>query len=227
MPQHMPRRSKSMASSRSIWWWSISTSSRRSPRKADATLEELIENIDIGGPTMIRSAAKNWQDVAIVTSPADYAPILEELRAAGTLSRETKWRLAKKAFQTTADYDRAISARLAPGRRGTGTAARGARHPRAAPHRRCATARIRISRPRFMPPGRTASPGAEQLHGKELSYNNLVDLDAGLAAGLRVFRPRRGDHQAHQSRAAARSSHRWRKPIARPSNAIRFRRSAA
>src|SRR5271169_1328691 len=81
--------------------------------RADASLEDLIEHIDIGGPTMIRSAAKNWQDVAIVTSPADYQSILDELRVRGTLSRETKWNLAKKAFATTAAYDRAISARLA------------------------------------------------------------------------------------------------------------------
>jgi phosphoribosylaminoimidazolecarboxamide formyltransferase/IMP cyclohydrolase len=81
--------------------------------RADASLEDLIENIDIGGPTMIRSAAKNWQDVAIVTSPSDYQPILEELRALGNLSRETKWKLAKEAFHTTAEYDRAISTRLA------------------------------------------------------------------------------------------------------------------
>src|ERR1700691_4641314 len=63
--------------------------------RADAPLEDLIENIDIGGPTMIRSAAKNWQDVAIVTSAADYQSLLAELRANGKLSRETKWRLAK------------------------------------------------------------------------------------------------------------------------------------
>src|SRR5580704_15844601 len=81
--------------------------------RADASLEDLIENIDIGGPTMIRSAAKNWQDVAIVTSPSDYQPLLDELRAAGALSRETKWRLAKQAFATTAAYDRAIANRLA------------------------------------------------------------------------------------------------------------------
>src|ERR1700733_10320711 len=80
--------------------------------RADASLEELIENIDIGGPTMIRSAAKNWQDVAIVTSPGDYPTILDELRASGTLSRETKWNLAKQAFRVTADYDQAISAKL-------------------------------------------------------------------------------------------------------------------
>src|SRR5712691_1754134 len=80
----------------------------------DALLEELIENIDIGGPTMIRAAAKNWQDVAVVTSPADYAAVVEELRAGdalsragGTLSLDTHWRLAKKAFAATAAYDRA------------------------------------------------------------------------------------------------------------------------
>ena len=80
--------------------------------KADATLEELIENIDIGGPTMIRAAAKNWQDVAVVTSPLDYATIVEELSAHGALSSETHWRLAKKAFAATAAYDRAVSIRL-------------------------------------------------------------------------------------------------------------------
>src|SRR5579863_126652 len=62
--------------------------------RPDASLEDLIGHIDIGAPTMIVSAAKNWQDVAIVTSPADYAPILDELRANGKLSRETKWKLS-------------------------------------------------------------------------------------------------------------------------------------
>src|ERR1700676_391350 len=81
--------------------------------KKDATLEDLIENIDIGGPTMIRAAAKNWQDVAILTDAADYAPIVEELQTAGgVLSSDTHWRLAKKAFATTAAHDRAVSARL-------------------------------------------------------------------------------------------------------------------
>src|SRR6516164_7459424 len=81
--------------------------------KAGAALDELIENIDIGGPTMIRAAAKNYQDVAVVVSPSDYGAILDELRRSGSLSPETKWALAKKAFRTTADYDAAISARLA------------------------------------------------------------------------------------------------------------------
>src|ERR1700735_4007311 len=75
--------------------------------------EELIENIDIGGPSMIRSAAKNFHDVAIVTSPADYAAIAAELsRSGGALSLETKWRLAQKAFATTAAYDSAIASTL-------------------------------------------------------------------------------------------------------------------
>src|SRR5580658_5774068 len=81
--------------------------------KPDATLEELIENIDIGGPTMIRAAAKNWQDVAVVTSPGDYAAIVEELESNRALSEQTHWNLAKKAFAATAAYDRAIANRLA------------------------------------------------------------------------------------------------------------------
>src|SRR5713226_7796860 len=82
--------------------------------KAGVTLDEMTENIDIGGPTMIRSAAKNFQDVAVVTSPDDYRAISEEMREnGGCLTRETHWRLAQKAFRTTADYDGAISVRLA------------------------------------------------------------------------------------------------------------------
>jgi phosphoribosylaminoimidazolecarboxamide formyltransferase/IMP cyclohydrolase len=82
--------------------------------KAGVTLEELIENIDIGGPTMIRAAAKNHQDVAVVVSPNDYPAILSELKSnGGELSHKTKWELARKAFRTTAEYDVAITARLA------------------------------------------------------------------------------------------------------------------
>src|SRR5256885_6819761 len=81
--------------------------------KPGATFEELIENIDIGGPSMIRSAAKNFADVAIVTSPSDYDAIAQELQHQnGTLSKQTKWRLAQKAFATTAAYDSAIASTL-------------------------------------------------------------------------------------------------------------------
>ena len=146
--------------------------------KEDAAVEELIENIDIGGPTMIRSAAKNWQDVAVVVSPAEYGAILEELEASGgELSRKTKWRLALNAFLTTAAYDHAISMRLArvgePSQKLPAVL-----DIRAAklmdlrygenPHQHAALYGTRGS----------GIAGAEQLHGKELSYNNLVDLDA-------------------------------------------------
>jgi phosphoribosylaminoimidazolecarboxamide formyltransferase/IMP cyclohydrolase len=149
--------------------------------RADAALEDLIENIDIGGPTMIRSAAKNWQDVAVVTAPSQYDAILAELREGGAISRETKWRLAQTAFQTTAEYDRAISARLA--RVSPGTDAEVETLP----------AVLDIQTPRRMSlrygenphqqaalyaSGTAGIAGALQLHGKELSYNNLVDLDA-------------------------------------------------
>src|SRR5438445_6358666 len=81
--------------------------------KAGVAFDELIENIDIGGPSMIRSAAKNFHDVAVVTSPSDYDSIADELsRSAGALSPETKWRLAQKAFATTAAYDSAIASTL-------------------------------------------------------------------------------------------------------------------
>jgi phosphoribosylaminoimidazolecarboxamide formyltransferase/IMP cyclohydrolase len=145
--------------------------------RQDATLQELIENIDIGGPTMIRSAAKNWQDVAIVTSACDYGPLLEELRARGSLSKETKWRLAVQAFNTTAAYDRAISRRLA----------QIGQPPEALP----AVLDVRVPRRMSLrygenphqqaalyAAGTVGIAGAEQLHGKELSFNNLVDLDA-------------------------------------------------
>src|SRR5579859_2926277 len=81
--------------------------------KPGVQLDELIENIDIGGPSMIRSAAKNFHDVAIVTSPADYDSIAEELQKSGSeLSPATHWRLAQKAFATTAAYDSAIASTL-------------------------------------------------------------------------------------------------------------------
>ena len=144
-----------------------------------ASMAELIENIDIGGPTLIRAAAKNYQDVAVVTSPEDYPAILQELhQCKGQLSEPTLWRLAQKAFAITAAYDRAISARLA--RVGaedeTGLPAMlDLRAPRALdlrygenPHQSAALYSNRQG----------GIAAAEQLQGKELSYNNLVDLDA-------------------------------------------------
>jgi phosphoribosylaminoimidazolecarboxamide formyltransferase/IMP cyclohydrolase len=142
-----------------------------------AHLEELIENIDIGGPTMIRAAAKNYQDCAVVVTPQDYAGIIIEMRAnGGSLSTETNWKLAKKAFRTTAAYDSAISARLEQ----EGSTA-------------ILPLDLNLRAPKLMDlrygenPHQSAAlygtagagiAGAKQLQGKELSYNNLVDLDA-------------------------------------------------
>src|SRR5580700_1339971 len=146
--------------------------------KRDAPLDELIEKIDIGGPTMIRAAAKNYQDVAVVTSAADYVAILDELQSrAGSLSPETHWSLAKKAFAATAAYDRAVSMRLSeiPSTGDLLPATLDIRAPRALalrygenPHQSAA----------LYATGATGIAGAQQLQGKELSYNNLVDLDA-------------------------------------------------
>ena len=147
--------------------------------KPGVTLAELIENIDIGGPTLIRAAAKNWQDVAVVTSAEDYTAILQEMQQhQGALSEPALWRLAVKAFETTAAYDRAISARLARiGNEDSSAlpAILDIRAPRALdlrygenPHQSAALYSNRQ--------GGIAT--AQQLQGKELSFNNLVDLDA-------------------------------------------------
>jgi phosphoribosylaminoimidazolecarboxamide formyltransferase/IMP cyclohydrolase len=149
--------------------------------RPDARLEDLMENIDIGGPTMIRSAAKNWTDVAIVTSAADYSPIIEELKSKGEVSPATKWRLACQAFRRTADYDRAISNRLAlvPGKAEAETSALpeslDIRVPRRMPLRYGENPHQQAA---LYASGSAGVAGAEQLHGKELSFNNLVDLDA-------------------------------------------------
>lgn len=147
--------------------------------KQGVPLSELIANIDIGGPTLIRAAAKNYQDVAVVVSPDDYPAILEELHERQSeLCEPTLWGLAKKAFAMTAAYDRTISARLervgAEDESGL-PAFLDIRAPRALdlrygenPHQRAALYSSRLG----------GIAGAEQLQGKELSYNNLVDLDA-------------------------------------------------
>src|SRR5512136_3293766 len=82
--------------------------------RENCTLEEAIENIDIGGPTMLRSSAKNYPDVTVVVDPADYQPVLNEMKkSGGAVSKETNFRLAKKVYALTAKYDKAISEYLA------------------------------------------------------------------------------------------------------------------
>jgi phosphoribosylaminoimidazolecarboxamide formyltransferase / IMP cyclohydrolase len=149
----------------------------------------LIENIDIGGPSMVRSAAKNFEDVAIVTRVTDYAALTEELNAThGCLGRATRWRLAKQAFATTAAYDTAIASTLEKLEAAPEPTAAADLTTDALPE----TLRIVLPRAQALRYGENPHQraalyadgsglgvaGATQLQGKELSFNNLVDLDA-------------------------------------------------
>jgi phosphoribosylaminoimidazolecarboxamide formyltransferase / IMP cyclohydrolase len=152
--------------------------------KPGVAFEELIENIDIGGPSMIRSAAKNFHDVAIVTSPSDYNSIADELDLnAGQLSKETRWRLAQKAFATTAAYDSAIAStleRISPDKVELSedtfpNTLRFSFHKTVDlrygenPHQKAAM---------YSDGSGKGVANARQLQGKELSFNNIVDLQA-------------------------------------------------
>jgi len=157
--------------------------------KADCTLDDAIENIDIGGPAMLRAAAKNWQDVAVIIDPADYARVLAELEDGG-VQRRTKFMLAKKVFAHTAAYDGMITnylTALEPGAENAGALAPARTQYPAVfnlqlgkaqdlrygenPHQSAAF--YRDARPA---PGLLAA--WTQLQGKELSYNNIADADA-------------------------------------------------
>ncbi|GAC1364477.1 MAG: bifunctional phosphoribosylaminoimidazolecarboxamide formyltransferase/IMP cyclohydrolase [Acidobacteriaceae bacterium] len=152
---------------------------------------EIIENIDIGGPSMIRSAAKNFEDVAVVTAVADYAGLTAELNStSGSLSRQTRWRLARQAFATTAAYDSAIASTLPNLALDEAVSTPGS-DPHATtqfpqklhrdftlstplrygenPHQAAAL---------YLDGSGRGIASAFQLQGKELSFNNLVDLDA-------------------------------------------------
>ncbi len=154
--------------------------------KPGVAVDELIENIDIGGPSMIRSAAKNYQDVAVVTSPADYPAIVDELRASGgELSGTTKWKLAQKAFALTASYDSAIASTLERVH-ANGNLSLQPQQPFPP------TLRLRYNKVMDLRYGENPHQKAamysdgskvgvangKQLQGKELSYNNIVDLQA-------------------------------------------------
>lgn len=152
--------------------------------KENATREELIENIDIGGPTMIRAAAKNFQDVAVVVSPDQYAALADELsKNAGSLAEATHWRLAQEAFSRTAAYDAAVSARLSQIDAAGAAALQESPLPAVLNIRAARSASLRYGENPHQQAalysfGNGGVAGAKQLHGKELSYNNLVDLDA-------------------------------------------------
>ena len=148
--------------------------------KPDVTLADAIENIDIGGPTMLRSAAKNHKDVAVVCDPADYAIVAEELRANGEVSYKTKYRLALKVFEHTAAYDAMISqylreqidAPLPDNVTLTFEKLQDLRYGEN-PHQNATYYKdIR--------PFRGSLATAKQLHGKELSFNNINDANGAL-----------------------------------------------
>ena len=156
--------------------------------KAGCTLAEAIENIDIGGPAMVRSAAKNWQGVAVLTDAAQYAGVLAELKA-GAISLKTKFALSVAAFNRVSDYDGAISDYLSAidfdAAGADGVPARGLFPSQSNgrfvklqdlrygenPHQQAA-----FYRDLYPAPGSLVT--ARQLQGKELSYNNIADADA-------------------------------------------------
>ena len=151
----------------------------------DCTLAEAIENIDIGGPTMLRAAAKNHQDVAVVVDPHDYGHVIQEMRThGGELSAATCFRLAVKTFEHTAQYDGAIANHL------------GAIDPDGGQHDFPRTINLQFRQAQSMRYGEnphqkaafyvearldeSSVATAHQLQGKELSYNNIADTDAAL-----------------------------------------------
>ncbi|GBC82605.1 Bifunctional purine biosynthesis protein PurH [bacterium HR10] len=159
--------------------------------RSEVTLTDAIENIDIGGPTLIRAAAKNFRDVAVIVDPSDYEPFLEELRAHGGVSLATRLRLAQKAFAHVAEYDAAIADFFANRLRLTDEEVRVESEPELPT---CLTLRLQQQEPlRYgenphqkaalyrIPQDEPGVAAARQLQGKELSFNNYLDLDAAWA----------------------------------------------
>lgn len=167
---------------------------RETIRKPDCDLDTATENIDIGGPGMLRAAAKNYQSVTVITDTKDYGPVLSELRSAGKTSESRRLELAKKVFSLTASYDALIAEYLLEQTNSpepdTGSVANDSKtYPeqytatfeksqdlRYGENNHQTAAFYRLSRPT------TGSlTAAKQLHGKALSYNNISDADAALA----------------------------------------------
>jgi len=152
--------------------------------RQDCTLDDAIENIDIGGPTLLRAAAKNHGAVTVIVDAADYGPVLEEMQQQGSVSDQTRFRLATKAFAHTAAYDGAIANYLGRERPGEARAefpdtfnvqfrhAMGLRYGEN-PHQKAA---FYVERR----PAEACVATARMLQGKELSFNNIADADAAL-----------------------------------------------
>ena len=152
---------------------------RQTIAKPDVTMEDAIENIDIGGPSMLRSAAKNYKDVTVVCDPADYAQIIEEIKATGNTTVETRLQLSAKAYTHTAEYDSMIATYM---RKAAGLneklflefdLVQGLRYGEN-PHQQ---AKFYGS----ADAGSFSLANAKQLNGKELSYNNIQDANAALS----------------------------------------------
>ena len=152
---------------------------RQTISKPDVTMEDAIENIDIGGPSMLRSAAKNYKDVTVVCDPADYAQIIEQIKAGGNTTVETRLQLSAKAYTHTAEYDSMIATYM---RKAAGLNEKlflefdlkqGLRYGEN-PHQQAKFYAAENA-------GSFSLANAKQLNGKELSYNNIQDANAALS----------------------------------------------
>lgn len=151
---------------------------RETIAKPNVTMEDAVEHIDIGGPSMLRSAAKNWESVTVVCNPADYETVLSEIKAGGNTTRETRLKLSAKAYTHTAEYDMAISTYM---RAQAGLPEKlfleydlkqDLRYGEN-PHQEAKFFASTVKEPFSL-------ATAEQLNGKELSYNNIQDANATL-----------------------------------------------
>ena len=150
--------------------------------KPGCTLEDAIENIDIGGPAMVRSAAKNWKDVGVLTDASQYANVLAELKADGKLTDKTKFALSVAAFNRISQYDGAISDYLSSiqsdGSHAQFPAQTNSRFIKLQDLRYGENAHQQAALYRDLHPAPGSLVTAKQLQGKELSYNNIADADA-------------------------------------------------
>lgn len=151
---------------------------RETIAKPDVTMEDAVEHIDIGGPSMLRSAAKNWESVTVVCNPADYKTILSEIKADGNTTRETRLKLSAKAYTHTAEYDMAISTYMRaqaglPEKLFLEYDLKQELRYGENPHQEAKFFASTVKEPFSL-------ATAEQLNGKELSYNNIQDANATL-----------------------------------------------
>lgn len=151
---------------------------RETIAKPDVTMEDAVEHIDIGGPSMLRSAAKNWESVTVVCNPADYETILSEIKTDGNTTRETRLKLSAKAYTHTAEYDMAISTYMRaqaglPEKLFLEYDLKQELRYGENPHQEAKFFASTVKEPFSL-------ATAEQLNGKELSYNNIQDANATL-----------------------------------------------